>query len=139
VSSGAGVSIAPQVPPIPNAWMVSETLVNRAHHALNQAQLHDLLVRTCPTITTFPAGSDKANAVAAACQQRLSHHLLQLVAYQPPGHYWPLQFIETAIYLAAAIILIAIVIWRIGPRSRARRASDTARAQPADSRPATIV
>lgn len=132
VSSAAGVSLAPQVPPIPNAWMVSETLVNRAHHALSTTQLHDLLVRTCPKITTFPPFSAKANDVAATCQQQLSHHLTQLVAYQPPSHYWPLQFIETAIYFAAGIILIGVLLWRIGPSSRARRASDAPPARTPD-------
>ena len=40
----------PELPPIPNAWMNSATLVDRAHHALSAAQLHDLLVRACPAI-----------------------------------------------------------------------------------------
>jgi hypothetical protein len=113
--------------------MVSETLVNRAHQTLTTAQLHDLLARTCPAITTFPAGSDKANAVAAMCQQRLSRDLLRLVTYQPPGHYWPLQFIETGIYLAAGAVLIGLLIWRVGPRSRLSRASNAPVARTATS------
>jgi hypothetical protein len=130
VSSTSGVSIAPNMPPIPNAWTVSDMLVDRAHHALSTAQLHDLLVRTCPTITTFPAGSAKANAAAATCQQTLSHHLLQLVSYQPPSHYWPLQFLEAGIFLTAAFALIGATLWRIGPRARAKPASRERTAEP---------
>jgi hypothetical protein len=122
VSSASGVSLAPGVPPIPNAWMVSAALVDRAHHALSAAQLHDLLVSTCPTITVGPAGSAKADAVAASCQQRLSHHLLQLVAYQPPSHYWPLQALETGICVAAALALIGATVWRVGRRAPRKRA-----------------
>ncbi len=135
VSSAAGVSVAPQAPPIPNTWMVSDTTIDRARHALNTTQLHDLLVRTCPTITTFPAGSAKASAVADTCQQRLSDHLLQLVTYQPPSHYWPLQALETGIFLVAAVALIAATIWGVGRRA-ARTPTATGPHEPtADSPP----
>jgi hypothetical protein len=133
VSSASGVSLAPAVPPIPNAWMVSDTLVDRAHRALSTAQLHDLLVRTCPTITVGPAGSAKADAVAASCQQRLSHHLLQLATYQPPSHYWPLQALETGIFLAAALALIGATVWRVGPRAPGKPAVGEHREPIADS------
>jgi hypothetical protein len=120
VSTGSGVSIAAGAPPIPNTWTISETLIDRTRGVLSTAQLHDLLVRICPTITNGPAGSAKADGVAAACQQRLSHHLVQLVAYQPQSHYWPLQALETGIFLVAAFVLIGIAVWLIGPR-RAHR------------------
>jgi hypothetical protein len=123
VSAGAGVSVAPGVPPIPNAWIVSDTLIDRTHGVLGAPQLQELLVRTCPTITNGPAGSAKADAVATACQQRLSHHLLQLVTYQPASHYWPLQALETGIFLAAALALIAAAVWWIGPRAGRRRSN----------------
>jgi hypothetical protein len=121
-STSSGLSVAPGVPPIPNAWMVSDTIIDRAHGVLSAAQLHDLLVRTCPTITNGPAGSAKADAVAAACQQRLSHRLVQLVAYQPQSHYWPLQALETGIFLVAAFALIGAAVWYIGPRHASRPA-----------------
>lgn len=116
VSTGSGLSVAPGVPPIPNAWMVSDTLVDRTHGVLSTAQLHALLVRTCPTITNGPAAFAKGDAVDATCQQRLSHHLVQLVTYQPPSHYWPLQVLETGIFLAVAAALIGATVWYIGAR-----------------------
>ena len=128
----SGVSVAPNVTPIPNAWILSTTLVDRARHALSAAQLHDLLVRACPTIAAgLPqrAGSPPkgprgpASGPFLACEQRLSHHLQQLVTYQPPSHYWPLQALETAIFLAAAVALIAVAIWRVGPRAARRPAA----------------
>ena len=50
----------------------------------------------------------------------LSHHLQQLVAYQPPSHYWPLQALETGIFLAAAFALIGATVWRVGRRAARR-------------------
>ena len=125
VSSASGVSVAPNVTPIPNAWILSTALVDRARHALSAAHLHDLLIRACPAIVAgLPqrAGSPPkgprgpASGPILACEQRLSHQVQQLVTYQPPSHYWPLQALEAAIFLAAAVALIAVAIWRVGPR-----------------------
>ena len=115
--SGAGVRSDP--PPIPNTWTLSGTLVDRARHALSTAQLHDLLVRVCPTTVTGRQQNFKGPAGSGAslrCQVALSHHIQQLVTYQPPSHYWPLQALETGIFLLAALALTGATIWRIGRR-----------------------
>ena len=126
ISSAEGVSIAPNLSPIPNAWMMSAALVNRAHHTVSAAQLHDLLVRACPVIAAGlpqtpggPPKGPKGPAVGAvlACEQRLSQHLQQLITYQPQSHYWPLQALETGIFLAAALALIGATVWRLGQRA----------------------
>jgi ABC-type transport system involved in multi-copper enzyme maturation permease subunit len=138
VSSAQGVSIAPNSSPIPNAWTLSAALVDRAHHAVSTAQLHDLLVRACPSIA-FPqtTGGPKvqkgpATGAVLACEQRLSHHLQQLVAYQPPSHYWPLQALETGIFLAAALALIGATVWRVGRRAARTPAAGEPREPTAD-------
>ncbi len=132
VSSASGVSIAPNLSPIPNAWVISAALVDRAHHAVSAARLHGLLVRACPAIAAGlpqPTGSapkgpkGPAGGAVLACEQRLSHHLQQLVTYQPPGHYWPLQALETGIFLAAAFALIGAAIWRVGRRTARKPAA----------------
>ncbi|HEY2654145.1 MAG TPA: hypothetical protein VGI55_00040 [Solirubrobacteraceae bacterium] len=138
VPSASGVSIASFPPPIRNAWMVSSTVVDRGHHVVGTAQLHDLLVRTCPAIAAgLPQslggrGPKGGGPAAGACLQRLSHHLQQLVSYQPPSHYWPLQALETGLFLVAACALIGVTIWRVGPRAAPRSASARAaqRAEP---------
>lgn len=136
VSSASGVSIAPNVTPIPNAWILSTALVDRARHALSAAHLHDLLIRSCPAIVAgLPqrAGSPPkgprgpASGPILACEQRLSHQIQQLVTYQPPSHYWPLQALETAIFLAAAAALVAVAIWRVGPRAARKPAASRPR------------
>jgi hypothetical protein len=50
IGSPTSVSVFASSPTIPNAWAISATLVDRAHHTLSTAQLHDLLARACPTI-----------------------------------------------------------------------------------------
>jgi hypothetical protein len=134
VSSPWGVTISSNAAPIPNAWTISDALVDRAHHALSAAQLHDLLIRTCPTIAAGapqnPAAAPKGPGAPVSdavltCEQRLSHHVQQLITYQPASHYWPLQALESGIFLAAAFALIGATIWAVG-RRRARASSQRA-------------
>ncbi len=61
------------------------------------------------------------SAVPAACQRFIGNGppqtmtsclngqgLRQYLTYQPAGHYWPFQLIETGIFLALAAALIAV-------------------------------
>jgi hypothetical protein len=134
--SPAGVSVAPGSPPIPNGWMLSAALVDRAHHAVSTARLHDLLVRACPAIVAGLPGGSPAFKTAGpgptggallACQQRLGRQLQQLVSFQPPSHYWPLQALEAGIFLTAALALVGATIWAIGRRKARRPAVGEAR------------
>jgi len=43
-------------------------------------------------------------------------HLRQVVTYQPASRYWPLQWYETGLYLAVALILAAFCFWRVRRR-----------------------
>jgi hypothetical protein len=45
-----------------------------------------------------------------------SLHLRQVVTYQPLNHYWPLQFIETGIFLAMALALTGFCFWWVRRR-----------------------
>jgi hypothetical protein len=129
-------------PPLPNAWALASALVDRAHHALSTVQLHELFVRTCPTLAANlshnpGAGVGKnpqglTDGVFSPCLQALSHHLQLQVAYQPAGHYWPLQALETGIFLASALALIGATVWRIG-----RRGARTPPPSPHELEPAT--
>jgi ABC-type transport system involved in multi-copper enzyme maturation permease subunit len=126
IPTGSSVSVFAGVPTIPNAWPMSAALVDRAHHALTAAQLHAALVRYCPALPSslahYPGGVGKGPAglfggLFSPCLRALSHHVQLLVAYQPPSHYWPLQALESGIFLAAAFALIAATVWRVGPRA----------------------
>jgi hypothetical protein len=115
--SASGLSVFAGVPPLPNAWAISASLVDRAHRALSSPQLHDLLLRNCPTVTGPGKGAELTEGAFLPCSRALSRHVQLLVAYQPPSHYWPLQVLETAIFLAAALALIGATVWRVGRRA----------------------
>jgi ABC-type transport system involved in multi-copper enzyme maturation permease subunit len=142
VGNPTSTTIVAGPPMIPNAWALSAVLVDRAHHSLNPAQLHDLLARVCPAIATgLPAnpgaGATKTQAGSLAggdfltCLHALSRHLQLLVAYQPSSRYWPLQALETAIFLAAALALIGATVWGAGRRIARKPAAAPRAAHPA--------
>jgi hypothetical protein len=129
-------------PRLPNAWALSSALVDRAHHALSTAQMHELFVRTCPTLAAnlsqnpgSGVGKGPGGLTGGAflpCLHALSRHLQLQVAYQPPGHYWPLQALETGIFLAAALALIGATVWRVGRRAARKPAVAEPRERTAD-------
>ena len=47
------------------------------------------------------------------CVARVGTRFHELVSYQPASRYWPLQWYELAIFLAAAVVLAAACIWRV--------------------------
>jgi hypothetical protein len=40
----------------------------------------------------------------------------EAITYQPARRYWPLQWIETGIFLALAAMLAGFCYWRVGRR-----------------------
>jgi hypothetical protein len=113
-------------PRFANAWFISAKLVDHAQQPLSDARLHAALVRYCPTLASglakYPAGVGKSPAGLTGtffmpCLHALSRHVQLLAAYQPPSHYWPLQALETGIFLAAAFGLIGAALWRVGLRA----------------------
>jgi hypothetical protein len=55
-----------------------------------------------------------------------SHGIRETITYQPASRYWPLQWIETGIFLALALALAGFCFWRLD-RRRALRAEEAAR------------
>jgi hypothetical protein len=129
--SASGLSVFAGAPPLPNAWVTSAALVSRAHHALSTSQLHDLLLRNCPTVTRPGKGAELTEGAFLLCSRALSQHVQLLVAYQPPSHYWPLQALETAIFLVAALAVIGATVWHVGRRAAHKPAAGEPRGQTA--------
>jgi hypothetical protein len=56
-----------------------------------------------------------------ACNNTLSSlHLRAVIAYQPANRFWALQWYETGIFLAAALVLAGFCFWWIGRRRLSR-------------------
>ena len=56
-----------------------------------------------------------------ACTNTLSSlHLRAVIAYQPAGRFWALQWAETGVFLAAALVLAGFCFWSIRRRHLSR-------------------
>jgi hypothetical protein len=44
------------------------------------------------------------------------HGVREAVSYQPASHYWPLQLVETRIFLTLALALAGFCFWRLDRR-----------------------
>ena len=122
----------------PGDWVLSDQTINGAGQVIGQhggvgpdgsigfSVLHGSVslrgVGPCPN--TFPAAAvaraaDRTtaqppaafNAAAQECINKLG--IRDLVTYQPLSHYWPLQAYETLIFLALAIALAGLCLWRV--------------------------
>ncbi len=74
------------------------------------------------------AAGQPVSAIPAACRRDstggapdmgsclASQGIRVAVTYQPTSRYWPIQLIETAIYLALAVALGGFCLWRLGRR-----------------------
>jgi hypothetical protein len=112
---------------LPNAWIYSTQFVDKAGHPLSS----QILTSTCPLLGTGlgpggpPSGGAHSGAIQASptaqgvlqnCITKLASTYHEVVAYQPPGRYWPFQWYELAIYLAVALVLAGTCIWWVRRR-----------------------
>jgi hypothetical protein len=118
--------LQPAPPDLPNAWVTAVSIVNRNGTGLSASVLN----RTCPGIGGGRAGgggvlnplaggqhtSQAPSGAASAmhdCVTRLAPAYHEVVTYQPASRYWPLQWSELCLYLAAALALAALTVWRV--------------------------
>jgi ABC-type transport system involved in multi-copper enzyme maturation permease subunit len=86
----------------PGAWIVS-----------NQTITPSGKVFTGPPASACTSNS----APPQACNNWLnSQHLRQLISYQPASRYWPMQWLELAIYLVLATGLGVLCVWQVRRR-----------------------
>lgn len=116
----SGVTFVAGNPTIPNAMVLSSRIADRPGHTATTQHLHAFVERACPAIahpTTQPStGSSHGPANPTTfnhCVQQLSTTFHLATTYQPPSRYWPLQWSEAGIFIAAALILAGVSFWRI--------------------------
>jgi hypothetical protein len=111
----AGLSVgtlqATTVPGQPGAWILSSGAINAAGQPVST------IPAPCLSSSAGAAGKG-APPDAGACMA--SRGIREAITYQPASRYWPLQWIETAIFLALALALAGCCFWRLG-RRRTRR------------------
>ena len=113
-------TLMPNPPDLPNTWITSLTIVNARGDGLTTGELN----AACPGIGQGRGGGGGGGvshtrapqAVVTGlqdCVAKIGTTYHEAVAYQPAGHYWPLQWYELAIFLGAALVLAGACLWRI--------------------------
>ncbi|HEY1832602.1 MAG TPA: hypothetical protein VGG38_20365 [Acidimicrobiales bacterium] len=126
--SPAGISVTPIPPNLPTAWVYSSTLVDKSGHPPTAAYVD----KACPALVKLasnpqlspPGGggglfsSSKGavhvqgggpNAAFQSCTNALAGKFHEVTTYEPGSRYWPLQGLETALFvvLGAALLFVA--------------------------------
>jgi ABC-type transport system involved in multi-copper enzyme maturation permease subunit len=82
---------------ISGAWITSNQAITTAGH-----------VFVLPIVPACQTGTQRQCTNWIADQ-----HLRQVISYQPASRFWALQWYETAIFLALALLLVGLCCWRI--------------------------
>ena len=104
-----------------NALIVSSGIADKAGHPASAQTLHQVVQTACPAVmarVSHPIGSQGPTdpRMFGECVQRISTKLDIAVTYQPDSHYWQLQWAESAIFIAAALALVAFCLWWVRRR-----------------------
>ena len=91
------------VPGRPAAWILSSGAINAAGQPVSN------LPAPCQA-----AFSGLKPSSPSACME--SRGFREAITYEPASRYWPLQWIETGIFLALALALAGFCFWRLGRR-----------------------
>jgi hypothetical protein len=117
-------SLQPAAPDLPNAWVTSVAIVNGKGDALTAS----VLSGTCPDLGHGGGGgglnplatggghvqaSQGTVSAMQACVARIAASYHEVVTYQPATRYWPLQWYELSVFLAAALLLALAAAWRL--------------------------
>jgi ABC-type transport system involved in multi-copper enzyme maturation permease subunit len=130
--NGGPLTLQPNPPDIPNAWIYSTQIVDKAGHGLPAG----LLARTCPRLPVPGAGtgtgrgpgplsasvSHQAPAPAGVqqvfqeCVTKVAKTYHGVLTYQPGSRYWTFQGYELALYLVLAAALAGLCFWWVRHR-----------------------
>jgi ABC-type transport system involved in multi-copper enzyme maturation permease subunit len=106
---------ASAVPGQPGAWIISSEGVNAAGQRVSTvpAACESAIPRGLG-----PGGASGLNPAGAAALNNCvaSHGIRVAESYQPASHYWPLQWSETGMFLALALVLAGSCFWRLNRR-----------------------
>lgn len=116
--------LQPAAPDLPNAWVTSIGIVNGKGDGLTGT----VLARNCPDIghgggggIVNPLANGSSHVPASPgvadtmhdCVARIAATYHEVVTYQPASRYWPLQWEELAVFVAAALVLAVACAWRV--------------------------
>jgi len=116
------LSLQVQDASISHGWVFSTRVVDSAGHGPTAQFVQSACAKAIPAPGLAPPGPGAHQAPPAAvrgfqqCLANVGQRFHELVSYQPTSHYWGLQLIETAIFLALAGVLVGITFWSVRRR-----------------------
>ncbi|MCK9898243.1 ABC transporter permease subunit [Frankia sp. AgB32] len=96
----------------PGAWRLSAETVDADGHVVRtlSSSLADCMP---PPVDAPPSRASVTDPRQACATELAARDYRQRFTYQPASHYWPLQGVETGMYLAVALGLAGLSCWRI--------------------------
>jgi hypothetical protein len=99
---------------VPNGWVYSTTAVDKAGHAPTS----QYLIHACPVfgpvarqLAAGDSPSGPSTTQLQACVTKLSATIHAVLTYQPASRFWPFQWAEMGIFLAASLALCGVAYW----------------------------
>jgi ABC-type transport system involved in multi-copper enzyme maturation permease subunit len=91
----------------PNSWTLSSHIVTKSGHVPSSDQIAAFLHQNCPSL-----GAGTGGQGPQACIDQVSKTFHLFVNYLPADRYWPLQWLESGVFGAAAIVAaISCPLW----------------------------
>jgi ABC-2 family transporter protein len=104
-----GTLTADVVPGHPGAWIISSQALDPAGQPVST------IPAACVNPPAVPGAKGGTSATTPAqCMQNRGYR--EAISYLPTSRFWPLQWIETGIFLAIALALAWFSFWRLGRR-----------------------
>jgi hypothetical protein len=106
----------------PGDWIQTATITDSTGHRYVPNELSfDVFSRYCPSVRpAATAGGDPQPldpATIAACKPKVAGLTLhETVTYQPAAHFWPIQTVETVIFVALAALLVIVAVLTVARR-----------------------
>jgi hypothetical protein len=127
--NGSPPNLLPGSPHIPNAWVFSSQIVDKAGNPLTSRYL----AKACPSlvagfgvgarppsggaVSVHPVkGPQQMGEILNSCVVKLSATFHEVASYQPGSRYWPFQWYELGLYLLASLLLAGVSIWWVRSR-----------------------
>ena len=120
VMTPSGVKVAAPNLTVPNGWVLSTTIVDKAGNPPTSA----FLDKACPGLLGPQQGGSSVGNLrgglkrAAPAPAQMQHCISQIAAkfhgvatYQPASRYWPFQIYETALFVVLALALAGFSYW----------------------------
>lgn len=102
---------------LPGTWLISANTVDKAGHIIGTGSGNidfTKIVSDCPNLATVNGIVPSPTGIQA-CLQQVGAHVV--ATYQPADRYWMFQGVELAIFVALALMAIALAFWCVRRRT----------------------